>query len=313
VGDDVTPFAAVLAESSAGSDSPTEGIVGVLAGALVLVVPGYVLGRVAGRAGREPDVSDRILAARMAADSILVHTVMMPLTFLLADSVLRHGAAGYGPQILLWLLGVCFLTPVALGGCAVWLAGRSEGTRSGRLARLLGFAAADRFVYAWSAMFAEMPRSLDAPVVRVILRDGRSIRGSFAARAHASDDPASHDLYLDRVYGSDPPSRRHTKSGGIWINGADIVSVEFFLRNEPNTKENRMSEETSAAAQNEPPGAPHPDPAETPARAQPRYRTKGGSGKAADEADLDTESAQSAGEGGTIGKQPSGERDGGRR
>lgn len=259
------------AEGASGSGSPAGDLVGVLAGALVLVVPGYVLGRVAGRAGREPDASDPMTTARLAAGSILVHTLMLPLTYLLADSVLRHGTAGYAWQIFAWLVGVVFAVPCTLGFGAVWLARRPEGTRSGALARVLGFASSNRFVYAWSAAFADLHAEKQAPVVRVRLRDGREVRGSFADRAHAAEHPASHDLFLDRMYGANPPLPGHGRSGGIWINGEDIVTVEFFLVDtEPDTerKESRMTTENAEPDVAEELEAPRPVP-----RQQPRFRT----------------------------------------
>lgn len=214
---------------SAGPDSANAAVVETICAAIVLVVPGYVLGRVAGRGGREPDSSDRGMAVRLAADSILVHTAMMPLTFLLADSVLRHGAAGYGVPIFLWLVGVCLVVPAALGGCGLWLMARDPRSRAGTVARILGHTPANRFTYAWSSMLTELPRHAKGCMARVTLRDGREVTGYYTRFAHASDDPVRHDLYLDEVFKPDPLSDRYPVSGGIWLNGDDIVSVEFFL------------------------------------------------------------------------------------
>ena len=275
----MTVLAAWAAEGSSGADSPATDLVGVLGGALVLVVPGYVLGRVAGRAGREPDASDPITTARLASGSILVHVLMLPLTYLLADSVLRHGAADYTSEIFAWLIGTVFVVPCLLGGGAVWLAHRPEGTRSAVVARALGFASTNRFVYAWSATFADLHGMEEAPVVRVRLRDGREVRGSFARRAHASEDPGSRDLFLDRLYGAAPPLPGHGRSGGIWINGEDIVTVEFFFKDaqlgtdlQTQRKESPMTDGKTAA---EEPGSANGEQPEAakPVPRQPRYRT----------------------------------------
>lgn len=261
------------AEGASGADSPASDLVGVLAGAVVLVVPGYVLGRISGRAGREPDASDPMTTARLAAGSILVHTLMLPLTYWLADSILRHGTAGYAWQIFGWLVGVVFVVPCVLGFGAVWLAGRREGSRSGAVARVLGFATSNRFVYAWSGAFADLRHERQPPVVRVRLRDGREVRGSFAGRAHAAEQPASHDLYLDRLYGATPPLPGHGRSGGIWINGEDIVTVEFFFgdtETDAQRKGSPMTIENNAPEAAEEPEAPTPVPAP---RRMPRFRT----------------------------------------
>lgn len=250
----MTPHGIWAQEAEPGSVNAA--FVETLGAAIILVVPGYVLGRVAGRAGREPDATDRGMAVRLAADSILVHTVTMPFTFLLADSVLRHGAAGYGAQIFCWLIAVCLLVPVALGGCGLWLIRRDPKTVWGRLAAVLGFSPTNRFVHAWSAMLAELPRQPEGLLARVRLRDGAEVTGFFTRWGRASDDPARHDLFLDEVLTINPLSEYYPYSGGIWLNGDDIVTVEFFLARE----RPRPSKEKSVTEQRKPEQTPGHNP-----------------------------------------------------
>ncbi len=122
-------------------------------------------------------------------------------------------------------------------------------------------------------MLAELPRHPEGLMARVVLRDGREVRGYYTKWARASDDPARHDLYLETVYRPEPVSTLYPYSGGIWLNGDDIVSVEFFLVRERDvtTKEKAMSKEQEPTKPAEPDGEAPP---------QPPFRARSGPGRA---------------------------------
>lgn len=63
----------------------------------------------------------------------------------------------------------------------------------------------------------------------VKLRDGTEIAGYFGAQSMASSDATSRDLFIEKVFSipDEGPWQRVEHSGGIWVDGSQISSVEF--------------------------------------------------------------------------------------
>jgi hypothetical protein len=66
----------------------------------------------------------------------------------------------------------------------------------------------------------------------VKLKDGTEIAGYFGAHSMASSDPSSRDLFIEKVYRipDDGPWQPAERSGGVWVDGSQISSVEFQER-----------------------------------------------------------------------------------
>lgn len=219
----------VVAEALTRSEGPVvEGITGVGLGIAVLVVPGWVLGSVASRGGRDADDSEQALLARLAANSVAVHVLELPWTLWLAGRVLRSGLAGHQTQVYLWALMTCLVTPFVLGQATAWLARRRPDTFAARVAGFFGMSAAARHTNAWGALFHSHPPV--SAYVRVVLHDGRRIYGFFGEKSYASSNSLVHDLYLEKVVEFiDGRFRKpFPQSAGFWIAGGEIATVEFF-------------------------------------------------------------------------------------
>jgi len=66
----------------------------------------------------------------------------------------------------------------------------------------------------------------------VKLRDGTEIAGYFGAHSMASSDAASRDLFIEKVFSvpDEGPWRPVERSGGVWVDGSQVSSVEFQER-----------------------------------------------------------------------------------
>jgi len=218
----------VLANDTTASSVPTEVVIAVGIVALI-AVPGYALGVVSARGSRDPDGGEQAFLARTALASVVVHGLVLWWTIPLAEQIRTTGLQRQAAQISAWLFVVCVGLPVLLGNIEAWFGRRNPETLAGRIAATLGIAGSHRAANAWSDM-AE-GRTDAAGFALITLRDGRIMTGFCGDRSYMSADSRKHDLYLQHAV-EVGPNRRFVKvpdSRGFWVNGDDIVSIEFFL------------------------------------------------------------------------------------
>lgn len=227
-----------LAEAPSATPVATE-IVLAVGIVVLLAVPGYVLGVVSARGARDPDGSEQAFLARTALGSVLVHGSLMWWTTPLMLAVRAHGFRPYVAELTGWIFVVCLAMPLLLGNIEAWLSARHPESWIGRLTAVLGIAGANRAANAWSDVVEG--RTDAAGYVRVSLRDGRVMWGFFGRRSYASTDSRMHDLYLERAYEPDATGLlvEIEHSRGFWVNGDDIVTIEFFLPPDGETETTR--------------------------------------------------------------------------
>ena len=220
-----------LASDAASSSLATEAVLGVAIIALI-AVPGFALGVVSGRGGRDPDAGDQPFLARAAMGSVIIHAPVLPWTVALARAVRHDGLPAHTIEVSAWLLVVCALIPVLVGNIWLWFASRPAETLPGKIVKFLGVDAANRTANAWSDIVAG--RTDSGGFALITLRDGRVMTGFCGARTLFSTNPGKPDMYVeqaayvgpDGMFACDPDSR------GFWVNGDDVASIEFFLSEE---------------------------------------------------------------------------------
>lgn len=222
-----SPEGRLIATFAAESLDPTSVALGVLQASaviLLLVCPGYVFSVVSTRGVFDPDASEHAFLARVMPGTVLVHALELPWTISLATRVSQNGPSVYAVEIVGWLLSTCVGLPWLCG----WLWARfiwsDRGTWWEQIASELGVSVRHRLTHAWTAMFAS--GVVDGTYVRVALRDGRRVVGMLEKQGIPSASAANHDLYLRYTVDDEGKRTKHTR--GIWINGDDIVSLEFF-------------------------------------------------------------------------------------
>lgn len=123
---------------------------------------------------------------------------------------------------LTWFF-VLFGSPVILGAMTGLLSQRATIRRF--LARY-GIHTIHPVPTAWDYVFGRSQGSW----VLVTLADGSTVAGVFSDRSFASSDPSQRDLFLERLYEieDDGPWHPVPMSGGVWLDGKTIRSIEFL-------------------------------------------------------------------------------------
>jgi hypothetical protein len=153
-------------------------LIGGLGGTILLLMPGYVLGKVYSRGVRGPELSEQIFIATTAIGGVLTHALMLWWTILLLGDLRRAIDAGSSaalvslyPLILGWVFVVLFLLPAFLGG----LAARITDTRDGRLLSIVewfGLSTSKRTAEAWTWIWGELSRSGEGTLMKRANRSG---------------------------------------------------------------------------------------------------------------------------------------------
>ena len=213
-------------------------LIGGLGGTILLLMPGYVLGKVYSRGVRGPELPDQVFIATTAIGGVVTHTLMLWWTILLANDLRRTLEAGsirealaLYPVLLAWVVVVLFLLPAFIGG----LAARVTDTRDGKLLAIvewLGLSTAKRTAEAWTWIWGELSRSSEGTWVKVILKDdGGAYLGPFGTNSLVSSDARFRDIYLEQKWELDEegkPLLSNIPNRGVWISGDEISSIEFY-------------------------------------------------------------------------------------
>jgi hypothetical protein len=213
-------------------------LIGGLGGTILLLMPGYVLGKVYSRGVRGPELSEQIFIATTAIGGVLTHALMLWWTILLLGDLRRAIDAGSSaalvslyPLILGWVFVVLFLLPAFLGG----LAARITDTRDGRLLSIVewfGLSTSKRTAEAWTWIWGELSRSGEGAWIKVILKDDAgAYLGAFGTNSLVSSDARIRDIYLEQKWELDEegkPLRTNIPNRGVWISGDEISSIEFY-------------------------------------------------------------------------------------
>jgi Family of unknown function (DUF6338) len=204
-------------------------VVSVLAGVggvVLLFMPGYILGGVYSRGIRGRELSDPALAAATAIGGVTVQLAWLFWTVPLIEEVAEDGANDHLLQIVIWGLVVLIVTPALIGAGLAWLSDRHSPAWLVRTLSVLGLSASVRTTEAWNWVF----RQRFPAFVRVRLKDGRLVLGYYGPSSAASQDAASPDIYLEKLYASEKGrfGAAMPRTKGVWIAGEQIASIEFF-------------------------------------------------------------------------------------
>jgi Family of unknown function (DUF6338) len=191
------------------------------------IAPGYALlvGYQHQRSHTAPDRDLHVLAQAFVLSATWIALTWWPTGHLLSG----WAADGdlFDHEVYVWVL-CCFL----LGG--PYMAGRSAGACVRAIAdgkrgttfsvmKAIGFFEPPTL---WESTW-ERARARGATVVVVRLKDGSVIEGQFADKSRVDFSPRPPRVYLERAYGFNQDGRRIQYPKGAYIEGAEIVALQF--------------------------------------------------------------------------------------
>ena len=151
--------------------------------------------------------------------------VRFPFTALLLPSAIEKPEA-YWLSFLVWFILVCLATPTLIGYGLGWIV--RTGVIGRALARL-GMSRDERMPSAWDFAFRG---GRPGAFVRVFIHGADNpIAGRLGVRSLAGVSPHARDVYLEQQWGVDEDgwlTQPVPNSAGVWIDGAQIVRVEFY-------------------------------------------------------------------------------------
>jgi len=205
-----------------------------LGGTILLLVPGYVLGKTFSRGVRGPDLGDQAFIATAAVGGIVTHALALPVTIPVASEALaglpRGDGAAY-PILAAWALAVLLVVPASVGALAARLADASTGPVHAILS-WYGLSSEQRTAEAWNWIFGRLSRDRQVRWLQVRLKHGRgTYLGLFGKGSLVSSDARIRDLYLEYTWDLDQqgrPKDTNTPNSGVWISGDEVSSIEFF-------------------------------------------------------------------------------------
>lgn len=74
----------------------------------------------------------------------------------------------------------------------------------------------------------ERARERNSVVLTVRLRDGGVVEGQFASASRVDFSPRQPRLFLEKAYGYDQSGQRVAYPNGAYLEGSEIVSVQFL-------------------------------------------------------------------------------------
>lgn len=214
-------------------------LLGGIGGTVLLVAPGYVMGRVYNRGVRGPELGDQAFLAAAALGGVLTHALLLWWTVPLWSEVLRAVSVGASLssavylQIAVWTGVVLLVAPASIGAICAHVVDIEPRFRIWRLLDIYNLTTTRRTAESWIWIFSRLHRSQVRRWLKVRLKDGRSYLGVFAGDSFASSDARVRDLYLQEWWdlneiGQAVPPEQRTRNAGVWIHGEEIVSVEFY-------------------------------------------------------------------------------------
>jgi len=203
-------------------------------GTLLLLLPGWVLVTVYNRgtpAGKSPSAPTLVSGA--AFGGVLIHLLFAWWTIPLLEATVKDGPTAHAGQIVFWVAMVVIIAPALLGAAfgklSDWADQQTNRTLRALLYRL-GVSSIVRTPDAWPIAFRAQTTG---KFVRVTLKGTPpvTILGRYGANSAASSDSSRHDLFLQQEWLADSKGwfwQKAPGSNGIWLDGKQIQSVEFF-------------------------------------------------------------------------------------
>lgn len=191
------------------------------------IAPGYgfLSGYQHQRTYSPPDRDLYVLAQAFVLSSIWIAMTWWPAGHLLAGWARDHQLPAH--ELEVWLLSCALLgLPYALGRLLGLLLLRVVGRGPQWLDSLFEALGAFAPPTLWESTW-ERVRARGSAVLVVRLRDGTVIEGQFASQSRVDFSPRSPRLYLERAYGYDQDGQRVTYPNGAYIEGGEIVALQF--------------------------------------------------------------------------------------
>jgi hypothetical protein len=212
-------------------------VLGGLGGTILLLMPGYILGKTFARGVRGPTATDPAFLSATVIGGVVTHLIALGWTVWLADHLITSFGANDGLQALdfvhigIWAAVVLIVLPAVLGALVAKLSSLSGPPWFVRLLRWLGLSLALRTAEAWVHAFRTFDQLGVGVWVRIRLKSGSIIIGAFGPRSLASSDPTLRDIYLEKSWPVDDrgvPLANAPANRGVWVAGDQIAWIEFF-------------------------------------------------------------------------------------
>lgn len=211
---------------------------GGLGGTVLLLMPGYIIGKIYSRGIPGPELSDTAFIAASAIGGVITHLLFLFWTVPLAQTLVDDWQDGSGlgapsyTAAAVWAGTVLLAAPAFLGALFARLSSVDERSSLTPVLRWLALTTALRTQEAWNWKFRQVQDADKGYWVRVRLReDGGTFLGKFGRRSLASSNYDRRDLYLEKTWEIDDEGRPRAESApnaGVWLAGDQIISIEFL-------------------------------------------------------------------------------------
>jgi hypothetical protein len=166
-----------------------------------------------------------VLAQAFVLSAIWIALTWWPAGHLLTDWA-RQGMLN-SHEAAVWAMACALLgLPYVLGRVVGVLLRAVEGGRPHwifeAMSRLGAFEKPSLWDWTWEAA-----RKREGTAVVIRLKDGSVIEGQYASNSKADFSPRQPRLYLEKAYGFDNVGRRIVYPQGAYVDGSEIVAVQF--------------------------------------------------------------------------------------
>lgn len=191
------------------------------------IAPGYgfLTGYQHQRCHSPPSHDLHVLAQAFILSAIWVAITWWPIGHVLsawaaADELGSH-------ELIVWILACVFLgLPYVLGRIIGQVLRSVEEGQPAWLFKAMGVLGAFEKPTLWDWTWERVRRR--GPVVIVIrLRDGGVIEGQYASASRVDFSPRKPRVFLEKAYGFDPSGKRVVYPHGAYLEGSEIVAVQF--------------------------------------------------------------------------------------
>jgi hypothetical protein len=191
------------------------------------VAPGYgfLSGYQHRRSHSAPERDLYVLAQAFILSAAWVALTWWPIGHLLSNWAAEEKLASH--ELAVWILLCVFLaSPYFLGRlCGQVIIGAGQA-RTGRVFSVLSNLGVFEPPSLWDSTW-EQVRRRGSVVLVIQLKDGNSIEGQFANRSKVDFSPRPPRVYLEKAYGYDMAGQRIAFPQGAYVEGDQIVSVQF--------------------------------------------------------------------------------------
>lgn len=193
---------------------------------VAIFVPGFIYDAVLSKfVPRHPSTMREYILLRLFTATAFNYAICSPLIYGLVTGALFANASA--AQAVTWL-GIIFVSPVAL---ALGVAKACQRDLLSWFSQRIGLRSINPITTGWDWIFSRT----DPCYLLVTLRDGAQVAGYFGGQSMASSDRTCRDLYLERAFvvSTEGPWVEIERSGGIFIEGSQIATIEFRTEDRP--------------------------------------------------------------------------------